>query len=72
MDERVYSELSSSHPIDLTRYQVLASYAGSVGLIHSGGEKGKDDIAQAVRAAVINKRGGGRGALQAARLFRYL
>ena len=69
MDGRVYSELSSSHPIDLTRYQVLASYAGSVGLIHSGGEKGKDDIAQAVRAAVINKRGGGTGLIAGRKAF---
>ena len=69
MDERVYSELSSSHPIDLTRYQVLASYAGSVGLIHSGGAKGKDDMAQAVCAAVINKRGGRTGLIAGRKAF---
>ncbi|MCY4672856.1 MAG: class I fructose-bisphosphate aldolase [Bacteroidetes bacterium] len=68
-DERIYSELSSSHPIDLTRYQVLASYAGSVGLIHSGGAKGENDIAQAVRAAVINKRGGGTGLIAGRKAF---
>ena len=61
MDERVYSELPSSHPIDLTRYQILSSYARSVRLIHSGDAKGKNDIAQLVRAAVINKQGGSTG-----------
>ena len=66
---RAPKELSSSHPIDLTRYQVLACYAGSIGLIHSGGAKGEDDLVQSVRAAVINKRGGGGGLLAGRKVF---
>ena len=62
-------ELSSPHPIDLTRYQVLACYAGGIGLIHSGGAKGENDLLQSVRAAVINKRGGGGGLLAGRKVF---
>ena len=69
MNERVYGELSSSHPIDLTRYQVLASYAGSVGLVHSGGAKGENDLALAVREAVVNKRSGGTGLIAGRKAF---
>lgn len=68
-DPRVYSELSSDHPIDLTRYQVLNCYAGRVGLINSGGASGKDDFAQAVRTAVINKRAGGMGLISGRKAF---
>lgn len=59
--EKVYSELSSDHPIDLVRYQVANCYMGRVGMINSGGASGKDDLHQAVRTAVINKRAGGMG-----------
>ena len=68
-DERVYSELTSGHPIDLTRYQVANCFMGRVGLINSGGASGKDDIAQAVRTAVINKRAGGMGLISGRKAF---
>ena len=60
-DDLVYSELSSTHPIDLCRYQVLNSYCGRVGLINSGGPSGENDFAEAAKTAVINKRAGGMG-----------
>lgn len=59
--DRIYSELTSDHPIDMTRYQVLNNYSGRVGLINSGGASGENDLQQAVRTAVINKRAGGMG-----------
>jgi fructose-bisphosphate aldolase, class I len=69
-DERVYSELSSDHPIDLCRYQVLNCYAGRAGLINSGGEsKGAGDLAAAVKTAVINKRAGGMGLISGRKAF---
>lgn len=68
-DERMYAELSSGHPIDLTRYQVANNYMGRVGLINSGGPSGKDDLAQAVRTAVINKRAGGMGLISGRKAF---
>ena len=68
-DPQVYTELSSDHPIDLTRYQVLNCYAGRIGLINSGGASGKDDFAQAVRTAVINKRAGGMGLISGRKAF---
>ncbi|MGQ4645999.1 class I fructose-bisphosphate aldolase [Lyngbya aestuarii] len=68
-DERVYSELSTDHPIDLTRYQVLNCYAGRAGLINSGGASGKNDFAEAVRTAVINKRAGGCGLISGRKTF---
>ncbi|MCC5897182.1 MAG: class I fructose-bisphosphate aldolase [Phormidium sp. GEM2.Bin31] len=68
-DERVYSELSSEHPIDLTRYQVLNCYAGRIPLINSGGASGDNDFAQAVRTAVINKRAGGAGLISGRKAF---
>lgn len=67
--ERVYSELTSDHPIDLTRYQVLNCYAGRAGLINSGGAAGKNDFAEAVRTAVINKRAGGTGLISGRKTF---
>ena len=67
--DRVYSELTSAHPIDLTRYQVLNCYAGRVGLINSGGASGKNDFAEAVRTAVINKRAGGCGLISGRKTF---
>jgi fructose-bisphosphate aldolase, class I len=68
-DKRVYSELTTDHPIDLTRYQVLNCYAGRVGLINSGGASGKNDFAEAVRTAVINKRAGGCGLISGRKAF---
>ena len=69
-DERVYTELSTDHPIDLCRYQVLNCYAGRAGLINSGGEsKGAGDLAAAVKTAVINKRAGGMGLISGRKSF---
>jgi class I fructose-bisphosphate aldolase len=69
-DPRVYSELTTDHPIDLTRWQVVNCYAGRVGLINSGGEsKGDNDLASAVRTAVINKRAGGQGLILGRKSF---
>lgn len=67
---KVYSELSSDHPIDLCRYQVATCYMGRNGLINSGGEsKGATDLAEAVTTAVINKRGGGQGLISGRKAF---
>ncbi|MEO1341554.1 MAG: class I fructose-bisphosphate aldolase [Cyanobacteria bacterium J06635_13] len=68
-DDRVYSELSSDHPIDLARYQVLNCYAGRAGLINSGGSSGENDFADAVRTAIINKRAGGCGLISGRKAF---
>lgn len=68
-DERMYTKLTSEHPIDLTRYQVANSYMGRVGLINSGGASGKDDLAEAVKTAVINKRAGGMGLISGRKAF---
>lgn len=67
--DKMFTELSSDHPIDLCRYQVTNCYMGRVGLINSGGASGKDDLAQAVRTAVINKRGGGTGLISGRKAF---
>ncbi len=67
--EKMYSELISDHPIDLTRYQVANCYMGRIGLINSGGGSGKNDMAQAVRTAVINKRAGGMGLISGRKTF---
>jgi len=70
LDERIYTELTSDHPIDLCRYQVLNCYAGRAGLINSGGEsKGAGDLAAAVKTAVINKRAGGMGLISGRKAF---
>lgn len=70
LDEKIYTDLSSDHPIDLARYQVLNCYAGRAGLISSGGEsKGASDLADAVRTAVINKRAGGMGLISGRKSF---
>ncbi len=67
---KVYSELSSEHPIDLCRYQVANCYMGRAGLINSGGEsKGASDLAEAVTTAVINKRAGGAGLISGRKAF---
>lgn len=68
-DERMYTELASDHPIDLTRYQVANGYMGRIGLINSGGESGKSDFAEVVRTAVINKRAGGMGLISGRKTF---
>lgn len=67
--DKVYSELSSDHPIDLTRYQVINCLMGRAGLINSGGASGDNDLAQAVRTAVINKRAGGMGLISGRKAF---
>ncbi|HEU5180283.1 MAG TPA: class I fructose-bisphosphate aldolase [Candidatus Polarisedimenticolia bacterium] len=68
-DERVYTELTSDHPIDLCRYQVASCYMGRAGLINSGGASGKNDLADAVTTAVINKRAGGTGLISGRKAF---
>ena len=69
-NEKVYTELTSSHPIDLCRYQVANSYMGRIGLINSGGEsKGASDLKEAVITAVINKRAGGMGLISGRKAF---
>ncbi len=69
LDERIYTELASDHPIDLTRYQVANGFMGRAGLINSGGGSGKDDFGQAARTAVINKRAGGMGLISGRKAF---
>jgi class I fructose-bisphosphate aldolase len=69
LDERMYTALASDHPIDLTRYQVLNNYMGRIGLINSGGPSGKNDVAEAVKTAVINKRAGGMGLISGRKAF---
>lgn len=66
---KVYEELTSDHPVDLVRYQVANCYMGRVGMINSGGPSGKDDLHQAVRTAVINKRAGGMGLISGRKAF---
>ena len=66
----VYEKLTTEHPIDLTRYQVLSCYAGRAGLINSGGaSSGDTDMAEAVRTAVVNKRAGGMGLILGRKAF---
>jgi class I fructose-bisphosphate aldolase len=68
--KKVYSELTTDHPIDLTRYQVLNCYSGRAGLINSGGaSSGEGDLKEAVRTAVINKRAGGMGLISGRKAF---
>ena len=69
-DKRVYTELTTDHPIDLTRYQVANCYMGRIGLINSGGASaGESDLAEAVKTAVINKRAGGMGLISGRKAF---
>ncbi len=68
-DERIYTELTTDHPIDLARYQVANCYMGKIGLINSGGASGANDFAEAVRTAVINKRAGGMGLISGRKAF---
>ena len=65
----MYSELTSEHPIDLVRYQVANCYMGRIGMINSGGPSGENDLHQAVRTAVINKRAGGMGLISGRKAF---
>ena len=67
--KKVYSELSSDNPIDLTRYQVINNYMGRSGLINSGGASGDNDFADAVKTAIINKRAGGMGLISGRKAF---
>jgi class I fructose-bisphosphate aldolase len=70
LDERMYTELSSDHPVDLCRYQVLNGFSGRAGLINSGGaSEGEKDLMEAVRTAVINKRAGGSGMISGRKAF---
>lgn len=69
LDERIYSELSTDHPIDLTRYQVANCFMGRAGLINSGGASGSNDFADAVKTAIINKRAGGMGLISGRKAF---
>ena len=69
LDERIYTELTSDHPIDLTRYQLLNCYGGRAGLINSGGASGDNDLHDAVKTAVINKRAGGTGLISGRKAF---
>jgi class I fructose-bisphosphate aldolase len=68
-DERIYTQLTTDHPIDLTRYQVINCYMGRAGLINSGGASGKNDFGDAVATAVINKRAGGMGLISGRKAF---
>jgi len=68
-DKRIYSDLTSDHPIDLTRYQVANCYMGRAGLINSGGASGANDFEEAVATAVINKRAGGTGLISGRKAF---
>jgi class I fructose-bisphosphate aldolase len=68
-NEKMYTELSSDNPIDLTRYQVINNYMGRAGLINSGGASGANDFADAARTAVINKRAGGMGLISGRKAF---
>jgi fructose-bisphosphate aldolase, class I len=68
-DKRVYSELMTDHPIDMTRYQVAGCYMGRAGLINSGGASGESDMHDAVFTAVVNKRAGGMGMISGRKAF---
>src|SRR5450432_4058979 len=70
LDEKIYTDLSSDHPVDLCRYQVLNGYSGRAGLINSGGaSEGEKDLMEALRTAVINKRAGGSGMISGRKAF---
>lgn len=66
----IYGRLTTDHPIDLTRYQVANCFMGRAGLINSGGASGEDNLAQAIRTAVINKRAGGTGLISGRKAFK--
>lgn len=71
LDKRMYTELSSDHPIDLCRYQVANCYMGRIGLINSGGPSGSNDMVEAITTAVINKRAGGMGLISGRKAFQH-
>ena len=68
-NKKVYTDLTTDHPIDLTRYQVINNYMGRAGLINSGGASGDNDFADATKTAVINKRAGGMGLISGRKAF---
>jgi fructose-bisphosphate aldolase, class I len=68
-DERMYTDLTTDHSIDLTRYQVINNYCGRIGLINSGGASGKQDLEDAIKTAIINKRAGGMGLISGRKAF---
>ncbi|MEZ5275552.1 MAG: class I fructose-bisphosphate aldolase [Opitutaceae bacterium] len=68
-DSRVYDQLATDHPVELTRYQVANAYMGRAGLINSGGASGEDDFDEAIRTAIINKRAGGMGLISGRKAF---
>lgn len=69
-DDRMYTKLTTDHPIDLTRYQVANGYMGRIGLINSGGaSSGESDLSEAVKTAVVNKRAGGMGLISGRKAF---
>ncbi len=67
--KRIYTDLCTDHPIDLCRYQVLNCYSGRIGLINSGGASGSNDLQDAVKTAVVNKRAGGQGLISGRKAF---
>jgi fructose-bisphosphate aldolase, class I len=67
--KKVYENLTTDHPIDLTRYQVVNCFMGRSGLINSGGASGDNDLADAVKTAIINKRAGGMGLISGRKAF---
>lgn len=69
LDEKMYTQLSSDHPIDMTRYQVINGYMGKAGLINSGGPVGGNDLEEALSTAVVNKRAGGMGLISGRKAF---
>jgi len=69
LDEKIYTDLCSDHPIDLCRYQVANCFMGRAGLINSGGASGKNDFAEATMTAVVNKRAGGMGLISGRKAF---
>ncbi|MFO8028998.1 MAG: class I fructose-bisphosphate aldolase [Cyclonatronaceae bacterium] len=69
LDERMYTELTTDHPIDMTRYQVANCYMGRAGLINSGGASGDNDFVDAAKTAVVNKRAGGMGLISGRKAF---
>ena len=69
IDKLVYEKLTTDHPIDLTRYQVANCFMGRAGLINSGGASGANDLADAVKTAVVNKRAGGMGLISGRKAF---
>jgi len=68
-NKKVYTDLTTDHPIDLCRYQVINNYMGRAGLINSGGASGENDFAEAAKTAVINKRAGGMGLISGRKAF---